>query len=130
MLVIGPVSSLYDFLTFFVLLNMFQFGEELFHSGWFLESLATQTLVLLVIRTAGRPWTNKPSLPLVVTTLTVVLIGVLLPYTPAATRLGLKPLPLTYFVFLGLVVGTYLVLVEIVKEKVMHRLFSNPANSA
>jgi Mg2+-importing ATPase len=130
MLVIGPVSSLYDFLTFFALLYVFQFGEELFHTGWFLESLATQTLVLFVIRTAGRPWTNKPSVPLVITTLTVVLIGAALPYTPAATPLGLKPLPLTYFVFLGLVVGTYLVLVEIVKEKVMRRLFANPANSA
>src|SRR5262249_4750710 len=49
MLAIGPVSSAYDFLTFFVLLRVFHFGETLFHSGWFLESLATQTLVLFVI---------------------------------------------------------------------------------
>ena len=56
---IGPVSSLYDFLTFFVLLQLFHFGEALFHTGWFLESLATQTLVLFVIRTAGRPWTQS-----------------------------------------------------------------------
>ena len=62
MLVIGPVSSLYDFLTFFVLLRVFHFGETLFHTGWFVESLATQTLVLFVIRTAGRPW-SEPSEP-------------------------------------------------------------------
>ena len=54
MLIIGPVSSLYDFLTFFVLLRVFQFDETLFHTGWFVESLATQTLVLFVIRTVGR----------------------------------------------------------------------------
>ena len=61
MIVIGPISSLYDFLTFFVLLRLFHAGEPLFHTGWFVESLATQTLVLLVIRTAGNPFRSKPS---------------------------------------------------------------------
>ena len=56
MLFIGPVSSLYDFLTFFVLLHVFHAGETLFHTGWFVESLATQTLVLFVIRTMGNPF--------------------------------------------------------------------------
>ena len=124
MLIIGPVSSLYDFVTFFTLLYVLHFGEELFHTGWFLESLATQTLVLFVIRTVGKPWSNKPSIPLVITTLTVVLIGTLLPYTPMATPLGLRPLPATYFLFLAIVVGTYLVLVEIVKERIVGRLLS------
>jgi Mg2+-importing ATPase len=125
MLVIGPVSSVYDFLTFFVLLRVFRFPEALFHTGWFLESLATQTLVLLVIRTAGRPWSNRPSVPLIGTTLLVVLIGAALPYTPAAGPLGFQALPPTYFLFLALVVGTYLALVEVVKEKVMRRLRSD-----
>ena len=122
MLVIGPVSSVYDFLTFFVLLRVFHFGEGLFQTGWFVESLATQTLVLFVIRTAGRPWSNRPSGPLTVTTLLIVLIGAVLPYTPAAGPLGLAPLPPAYFLFLTLAVGTYLVLVEIVKAQVMRRL--------
>jgi Mg2+-importing ATPase len=122
MLMLGPVSSLYDFLTFFVLLRLLGFGERLFHTGWFLESLATQTLVLFVIRTAGRPWSNLPSLPLTVTTLLVVAIGSVLPYTPAATPLGLEALPPGYFLFLVLAVGTYLVIVELVKERVMRRL--------
>ncbi|WP_277957953.1 magnesium-translocating P-type ATPase [Anaeromyxobacter oryzisoli] len=122
MLVIGPVSSIYDFLTFFALLHVFRFGETLFHTGWFLESLATQTLVLFVIRTAGRPWSNRPSVPLSVTTLLVVLIGAVLPFTPAAAPLGLAALPSSYFLFLALVVGTYLVLVELVKARVMRRL--------
>jgi Mg2+-importing ATPase len=122
MLTLGPVSSVYDFLTFFALLQLFHFGEALFHTGWFLESLATQTLVLFVIRTAGRPWSNRPSVPLMVTTLLVVVIGAVLPYTPAAGALGLAPLPPGYFLFLALVLGTYLVIVEVVKEKMMRRL--------
>jgi Mg2+-importing ATPase len=122
MLLIGPVSSLYDFLTFYVLLRVFHFGETLFHTGWFLESLATQTLVLFVIRTAGRPWRNRPSVPLVATTLGVVAIGAALPQTPAAGALGFAPLPAPYFAFLLGVVGTYLVIVEIVKRRVMLRL--------
>jgi Mg2+-importing ATPase len=122
MLMIGPVSSLYDFLTFFVLLQFFQFGETLFHTGWFVESLATQTLVLFVIRTAGRPWKNKPSVPLVLTTLAVVTVGSFLPYTRLAGQFGLAPLPLAYFVYLALAVGTYMAIVEAVKGRVMRGL--------
>jgi Mg2+-importing ATPase len=122
MLVIGPVSSLYDFLTFFILLHVFRFGERLFHTGWFLESLATQTLVLFVIRTAGRPWSNRPSAPLVVATLLVVAVGAILPYSPAARALGFEPLPGGYFAFLAVVVGSYLAIVEFVKSRVMQRL--------
>jgi len=125
MLLIGPVSSLYDFLTFFVLLRVFRFGERLFHTGWFVESLATQTLVLFVIRTARRPWSNRPSKPLTITTLLVVIVAAVLPYTPAAHPLGLEPLPPSYFLFLIPAVGTYLVLVELVKERVMRRLLAS-----
>jgi Mg2+-importing ATPase len=124
MLVIGPLSSLYDFLTFYILLSYFHFDERSFHTGWFVESLATQALVLFVIRTAGRPWLNRPSLPLIVTTLLVVAVGVALPYSPLAHALGFEPMPPSYFVFLGLVVSSYLVLVEIVKHRVMARLVS------
>jgi Mg2+-importing ATPase len=124
MLLIGPVSSLYDFLTFYVLLRVFHFGETLFHTGWFLESLATQTLVLFVIRTAGRPWSNRPSVPLIATTLIVVAIGAALPQTAVAGALGFAPLPPAYFAFLLGVVGTYLVIVEMVKRRVMLRLLA------
>jgi Mg2+-importing ATPase len=125
MLLIGPLSSLYDFATFYVLLEVFQFGEEQFHTGWFLESLATQTLVLFVIRTAGRPWRNRPSAALTATTLTVVLIGAVLPYTSLGTVFGLAPLPGRYFVFLGVVLLTYLAVVEVVKHRVMRRLLQD-----
>jgi P-type Mg2+ transporter len=128
MLVIGPLSSLYDFLTFFVLLRVFHFGERAFHSGWFLESLATQTLVLFVIRTPRRPWRDRPSAPLAITTLCVVVVAFALPYTPLARPLGLETLPATYFLFLGGATLTYLVLVELVKARVFsHILRPAPA---
>ena len=122
MLLIGPISSAFDFLTFYALLRVFHFDATLFHTGWFLESLATQTLVLFVIRTAGRPWTDRPSVPLIVTTLAVVAIGLLLPVSPVASVLGFAPLPGSFFMFLVIVVATYLVIVEIVKSHVMRRL--------
>ena len=122
MVVIGPISSIYDFLTFGVLLWGFRASEALFQTGWFVESLATQTLVLFVIRTAGNPLRSRPSLPLAVTTVLVVLVGVILPFTPLAAALGFVPLPGTYFVFLGGVTMTYLVLVEVVKSRLMSTL--------
>ncbi len=74
MIFIGPVSSIFDFLTFFVMLRVFNAGAVLFHTGWFVESLATQTLVLFSIRTAGNPLHSRPSLPLTITTLLIVAV--------------------------------------------------------
>lgn len=125
MLIIGPLSSVYDFLTFYVLLKFLHFDERLFHTGWFLESLATQTLVLFVIRTVGRPWTNRPSWPMIVTTIAVVVLGGLLPFSSLGGTLGFDSLPPVYFIFLAVVVGTYLCIVEIVKHRVIGRLFVN-----
>ncbi len=116
MLIVGPISSLYDFLTFFVLLHFFHAGEVLFHTGWFVESLATQTLVLFVIRTPRNPLTSRPSWPLAVTTVAIVFIGVILPYSPLAGVLGFQPLPAGYFLFLSSTTLTYLGLVELAKR--------------
>jgi Mg2+-importing ATPase len=121
MLIIGPISSLYDFLTFFVLLRVFHAGEVLFHSGWFVESLATQTLVLFVIRTPRNPLTSRPSLPLAITTVAIVIVGVLLPYSPLAGVLGFQPLPAAYFLFLSATTLTYLALVEFAKRHLLRR---------
>jgi Mg2+-importing ATPase len=126
MLLVGPVSSLYDFLTFWVLLAVFRAPEPLFHTGWFVESLATQTLVLFVIRTAGNPLRSRPSTALAVTTLAIVAVGLLLPFSPLAAPLGFVPLPATYFVFLGVATSTYLILVEIAKRLFVRRLLLEP----
>jgi P-type Mg2+ transporter len=123
MLLIGPISSIYDFLTFYVLLKIFHSPEALFHTGWFVESLATQTLVLFVIRTAGPPWSNRPSFPLMTTTILVVLIGGLLPFSPLAQPLGFVPLPCAFFIFLAGATITYLLLVELAKRRLIGRLF-------
>ncbi len=85
-LLTGPVSSMSEFLTFFVLLRAFHASEPLFHTGWFVESLATETLVLPIIRTAANPFRNRPTLPLVITVLAVVAVGLGLPFSPLAGR--------------------------------------------
>jgi len=128
MLFIGPVSSLFDFLTFFVLLRLLRASEPLFHTGWFVESLATQTLVLLVIRTMESPWVSRPSRALAATTLGVVGIGLALPATPLAPYLGFTVPPPSYFVFLVMATLTYLTLVEVVKRAVVrYRARAAPA---
>jgi len=116
MIFIGPISSIYDFLTFYVLLHFFHAGQREFHTGWFVESLATQTLVLFIIRTMGNPLKSRPSTPLAVTTVLIVIIGVLLPYSPLANLLGFTKLPGAYFSFLAISTATYLLLVEVAKH--------------
>ena len=123
MLLIGPISSIYDFVTFFVLLRVFHSSERLFHTGWFVESLATQTLVLFVIRTVGSPWTNRPSLPLATTIIAAVMAGMFLPFSWLADTLGFVALPGSFFVFLLIAAATYLVLVEAAKRR-LFRHFS------
>jgi Mg2+-importing ATPase len=117
MIFIGPISSIYDFLTFYVLLQFFHASEPLFHTGWFVESLATQTLVLFVIRTMGNPFRSRPSVPLTITTVLIVAIGVLLPFSPLGGVLGFTPLPPSYFSFLIASIVTYLLLVEFAKRR-------------
>lgn len=116
MTVIGPVSSLFDFATFYVLLRLFAGDERLFQSGWFVESLATQVLVIFVIRTQGNPFRSRPSRPLALTSLAVVATAMLLPFTPVGALLGFEPLPLVFFAALVPLVVTYLFAVEMVKR--------------
>ncbi len=123
MIFIGPISSIFDFLTFWIMLGYFHAGEALFHTAWFVESLATQTLVIFVIRTMGNPFRSRPSGALAFTTIAMVAIGVALPFTPLAGVLGFVPLPASFFVFLIAATATYLWLVEIAKG----RLFSGAA---
>ena len=116
MLVLGPISSAYDFLTFAVMLGVFHAGPTLFRTGWFVESLATQTLVIFVIRTAGRPWAYRPSRALAAGVTASVAAGVALPFTPLAGFLGFTPLPPMFFGVLLMMIAAYLGLVEVVKR--------------
>ncbi|WHZ18103.1 MAG: Mg(2+) transport ATPase, P-type [Rhodanobacteraceae bacterium] len=119
MLGVGPISSLYDFLTFYVLLAWLHAGEAEFHTGWFVESLATQTLVLFVIRTAGNPLRSRPGTALIVSVVAAVVIGIVLPMTPWGADFGFVRLPLVFYAFLAIATTTYLMLVELVKRRFM-----------
>ncbi|MHB8682169.1 MAG: magnesium-translocating P-type ATPase [Acidimicrobiales bacterium] len=123
MLFFGPISSLFDFVTFGIMLWGFHAGPALFRSGWFVESLATQTLVVFVIRTRRVPfWRSRPSLAMLIAVLTVVAIGAFLPYSPFAHALGFHPLPALFFVALVGMVAAYLTLVEFGKRLFFERV--------
>lgn len=127
MLYFGPFSSLFDFATFGIMLWVFHAGAALFHSGWFVESLATQTLVIFAIRTRRIPFIrSRPSRPLLLAALGVVLLGALLPASPLSHTLGFRPLPLAFYAALVLMVACYLALVEAGKHY-FYRAAAQPA---
>ncbi len=126
MLVVGPVSSLFDFLTFYVMLHVFRAGEALFQTGWFIESLATQVLVIFVIRTRGNPLRSRPSRLLTLTSLTVVVLAALIPLTPLAHALGFVPPPPRFFLILAAMVAVYLAGVQGVKVWFYRHLAPHP----
>ena len=117
MIFFGPVSSLFDFATFGLMLWVFHAGPVLFHTGWFVESLATQTLVIFVIRTRRIPfYRSRPSVPMLLAALAVVTAGAVLPYTPLGHLLGFRPLPGPFFLALTVIVIFYLALIEVGKH--------------
>jgi Mg2+-importing ATPase len=122
MLCLGPVSSIFDFLTFYVLLRVLHANETLFHTGWFIESLATQVLVIFIIRTRRAPFRSRPSLALTVMSLTVVSVAILLPLSPVGHLFGFVPPPPLFFFILVSMVLTYLLTVEGVKHWLYQRL--------
>ncbi len=123
MITVGPISSVFDFLTFYALLVIFQASETLFHTGWFVESLVTQTLVLLVIRTTRNPLRDPPSRAFAASIAVIVVLGMSLPYLPVAPALGFTPLPAGFFLLLTVLTVTYLAVVERVKVHVIRRWF-------
>lgn len=116
MLTIGPISSLFDMLTFYLLIQLFNAHETLFRTGWFVESVASQVLVIFVIRTRRNPLRSHPNRWLVLTSLGVVLTAMGLPFTPLAHYLGFTPLPLAYFGLLAGLLVAYLLMVEGAKQ--------------
>lgn len=117
MWVIGPVSSLFDFLTFGLLLWMFKANEALFQTGWFIESMCTQVLVIFIIRTRGNPLKSRPHHLLAGTSLIVVLLAMLLPFTSFGTYFGFVPPPLSFFGVLAALVLSYLAVVQFIKHQ-------------
>ena len=116
MVVLGSVSSIFDFLTFGLLLWVFNATEALFQTGWFIELLATQVLVIFVIRTRRNPLRSRPNWLLVATSLAVVVLGIALPYTSIGRWFGFVALPVSFLLALAGMVVCYLLLTEGVKR--------------
>lgn len=116
MLFFGPISTVYDLLTFGVMFIVFKAHSGMFQTGWFIESLITEILVVFVIRTQKIPfWKSKPSYQFLLTCLAVVALGLYIPFSPLAEFFGFTPLPILYFAFLMGITVTYLMFVEIGK---------------
>jgi Mg2+-importing ATPase len=119
-LYIGPISSIFDYATFFVMLWIFNCWDPsrapVFHTGWFVESLMTQTLIIHVIRTNRIPFVqSRASWPVTVTTLSIMAFGMWLPYSPLASSLGLMNLPRMYWPILMLTLLCYVSLTQVIK---------------
>ena len=110
MFILGPISSIFDFLTFWALLSFFHADQRLFHASWFVESLATQILVIFLIRSA-HPWRDRPHRALVMTSLVALCTAIALPFTQLGIWLGFVPIPLPIFASLVLITIAYLVAV-------------------
>jgi Mg2+-importing ATPase len=120
----GPISSIFDFITFFILLFIFKADAALFQTAWFIESICTQTLIIFVIRTRIVPfYKSRPSMLLLASTLVIVAIACILPFTVIGPLFGFVHPPVSFFAVLaGLVIG-YLILVELTK-KLFYRRYS------
>jgi len=115
---IGPISSIFDYLTYFIMLYVFNCwnNPDLFHTGWFVESLFTQTLIIHVIRTNKIPFIqSRASWSLTATSLIVVAIGAGLTVSPLADTLGFVPLPPLYWLLLAGMLVAYVILTQMVK---------------
>ena len=123
-LFIGPISSIFDYLTFFIMLYVFNSWNNpaMFHTGWFVESLFTQTLIIHVIRTHKIPFIqSRASWPLIATSLIVVAVGAWLTVSPLADTLGFVPLPPLYWLLLAIMLLAYVILTQLVKTWFYHR---------
>jgi Mg2+-importing ATPase len=118
LLVFGPVSSLFDILTFISLLLVFHAPMEIFRTVWFLESLCTQTFIIFAIRTTRVPfYKSRPSRFLIISSLLVVMAGIAITFTPVGDLFGFVALTLPYFLLIGALVTGYIIVVEIVKTQ-------------
>lgn len=124
----GPISSIFDYATFFAMLYVFNAAANapLFHTGWFVESLLTQTIIIHVIRTDRIPFVQSIASPrLIATSLIIMAVGVWLPFSPFAEDLGFAALPPLYWAFLLAALVCYVILTQLVKGLVLSRISGN-----
>ena len=117
-LLIGPISSIFDYVTFFVMLAVFHAWDKppLFQTGWFVESLLTQTLIIHIIRTAKVPFfESRASVPVIATSLIIAAVGIALPFSWLGSALGFVPLPPMYWIYLVLILVSYAISTHLMK---------------
>jgi Mg2+-importing ATPase len=120
MVLFGVLSSVFDYLTFGVLLWWLKAGPVEFRTGWFLESVVSAALIVLVVRTRGRLLTTPPSIPLAVATASAILITLALPFTPIASALGFSAVPASFVAAMVVIVGLYVIAAEVAKRYFYH----------
>jgi len=116
MITFGIVSSVFDYLTFGLLLLLLHATQIQFRTGWFLESVVSASMIVLVIRSRKPAYRSKPGKYLLIATLSIVVITLILPYTQLAGIFGFSPLPLPFLFFIGLIILLYIFSAEIVKK--------------
>ena len=126
MVFIGPISSIFDILTFILMWHVFGANsvekQSLFQSGWFVVGLLTQTLIVHMIRTQHIPFIqSRAATPVILLTAAIMAAGVYLPFSPLGEHLGLVPLPGAYFPWLVAILLGYCVLTQVVKRFYIHR---------
>lgn len=126
MIYIGPISSIFDYATFFLMFFFFKANapehQALFQSGWFIEGLLSQTLIVHMIRTRKIPFIQSwATAPVVALTSVIMMAGILIPFSPLAGALNMQPLPLIYFPFLFAILLGYCVLTQLVKKWFIHK---------
>jgi len=122
MLTFGILSSVFDYLTFGVLLLLLHATTDQFRTGWFLESVISASVIVLVIRTRRSFFRSKPGKYLLIATLLIVAVTILFPFTPLAGLLGFQPLPMTILLVIGIIVVLYIIAAEIVKGSFYRRV--------
>jgi Mg2+-importing ATPase len=120
MVFIGPISSIFDIVTFIVMWHVFKANtvekQALFQSGWFVVGLLTQTLIVHMIRTQHIPFIqSRAATPVILLTATIMVIGIYLPFSPFGEHVGMVPLPASYFQWLGGILLSYCLLTQVVK---------------
>ena len=123
MIFFGLLSSVFDYLTFYVLLHFLKAGEHEFQTGWFLESVVSATLIVLVVRTRNTFYKSRPGKLLGISTLVIAALVLVLPIMPFATTLGFVTVPPVFYVAMMVIVLLYLVSAEVFK-KFFFRLFA------
>ena len=115
MLIFGIVSSVFDYLTFGVLLLLLHATQDQFRTGWFLESVVSASLIVLVIRSRKPFFKSKPGKYLLTATLSIVVVTLILPFTPVAEIFGFNPLPISFLLLIGMIVVFFIITAEMVK---------------